>query len=83
MVDEIHRVTTDAARLTESWYRALLDQGLSPEAYVEALGVAVLVISIDRFHHAMGLPPEPLPTPLPGEPTRGCRAGRPPSSSER
>jgi alkylhydroperoxidase family enzyme len=70
MVDEIHRVTTDAARLTESWYRSLLDQGLSPEAYVEALGVAVIVISIDRFHHAMGLPPEPLPTPLPGEPTR-------------
>ena len=40
IVDEVHRVTTDAARLTESWYRSLLDQGLSSEAYVEALGVA-------------------------------------------
>jgi len=70
MVDEVHRVTTDAARLCESWYRSLLDQGLTAEAYVEALGVAVLVISVDRFHHAMGLAPEPLPIPLAGEPTR-------------
>ncbi len=70
IVDAIHRVTTDAARLTESWYRSLLDQGLTAEAYVEVLGVAVLVISVDRFHHAMGLPLEDLPIPRPGEPSR-------------
>jgi alkylhydroperoxidase family enzyme len=70
MLDEIHRITTDAARLSESWVHSLFEQGLSAEAYVEALGVAILVISIDRFHHALGLPLEPLPTPLPGEPTR-------------
>jgi len=70
MVDEIHRVTTDAARLSESWYRSLRDQGLGAEAYVEALGVAVIVISIDQFHHAMGLALEPLPSPQSGEPTR-------------
>jgi len=70
MVDEIHRVTTDAARLTQSWYQSLIDQGLEVEAYVEALGVAVQIISIDGFHRAMGLPLEDLPTPLPGEPTR-------------
>jgi alkylhydroperoxidase family enzyme len=70
MVDQIHRVTTDAARLTESWYRSLLEQGLTADAYVEALGVAVVVISVDRFHHALGLPLEPLPRPTPGEPTR-------------
>jgi alkylhydroperoxidase family enzyme len=70
MVDEIHCVTTDPARLTESWYRSLRDAGLSAEAYIEALGVAVEVISIDRFNHALGVPFEPLPAPLPGEPTR-------------
>ena len=70
LVDEIHRVTTDAARLSEKWYRGLIEQGLAPEEYVEALGVAVIVISIDRFHHAMGLPLEPLPTASAGEPTR-------------
>ncbi|UCE87538.1 MAG: hypothetical protein JSU66_07445, partial [Deltaproteobacteria bacterium] len=70
LLDEIHRVTTDAARLTERWYRSLLEQGLTAEAYVEALGVAVVAISVDRFHHALGLPLEPLPRPAPGEPTR-------------
>jgi hypothetical protein len=70
LVDEVHRVTTDAARLTESWYRSLLDRGLTCEAYVEALGVTVIVISIDQFHHALGLAPEALPTPIAGEPTR-------------
>ncbi|MCP5044289.1 MAG: hypothetical protein GY944_24940 [bacterium] len=70
IVDEIHRVTTDAARLSESWYRSLLDDGLTAEEYVEALGVAVCTISVDSFHHAVGLPLEPLPTPVEGEPTR-------------
>ena len=69
MVDAVHRVTTDAARLTESWLDSLRRAGLSDECYVEALGVAVLVISIDEFHHAMGLPVEPLPEPWPGEPS--------------
>jgi len=70
LVDAVHRVTTDAARLTETWYRGLLEQGISADEYVETLGVAVVVISIDRFHHALGIPLEPLPQPLAGEPTR-------------
>lgn len=70
MVDEIHRVTTDPQRLTRAWLESLLASGLEIEKYVEALGVAVLVISIDEFHHAMGFAPEPLPDPQPGDPTR-------------
>ncbi len=70
LADAVHRLTTDAARLTARWYRSLLAQGLAPETYVEAIGVAVLAISVDRFHHAMGLALEPLPPPQPGEPTR-------------
>jgi hypothetical protein len=70
MVDEIHRVTTDAARLTEKWQNGLVADGLSIEAYVEVLGVAVIAISVDRFHHAMGFALEALPAPIPGEPTR-------------
>lgn len=70
MVDQIHRITTDAARLTQSWHQSLIDEGLEVEAYVEALGVAVQTISIDGFHRAMGFPLEDLPTPLPGDPTR-------------
>jgi hypothetical protein len=70
IVEQIHRITTDAARLSERWYRSLLEDGLTPEAYVEALGVAVVTISIDRFHRALGLALEPLPEPLGGEPSR-------------
>ncbi|MBT37531.1 MAG: hypothetical protein CL938_03155 [Deltaproteobacteria bacterium] len=70
MVDQIHRITTDAARLSEKWYQSLLQQGMSPEEYVEALGVTVCTISVDAFHHAMGLALEPLPTAIAGEPSR-------------
>ena len=69
-VDAVHRLTTDASRLSKSGYEKQLAAGLSPEQYVEAIGVAVQVISVDRFHHALGLPPEPLPQPQPGAPTR-------------
>jgi alkylhydroperoxidase family enzyme len=70
LVEAVHRVTSDAARLSQSWLEGLRAQGLDAEAYVEALGVAVLTLSIDRFHHALGLPLEPLPEPRPGEPSR-------------
>ncbi len=70
MVDEVHRVTTDPARLTRAWRDSLRAEGHSDEAYVEALGVTVLVISIDEVHHAMGFPVEPRPGPAPGEPSR-------------
>lgn len=70
LVEAIHRLTTDPARLGESWLRGLFEQGLAAEEYVEALGVAVQTLSIDRFHRALGLALEPLPEPRPGEPTR-------------
>ena len=70
LLDAIHRITTNAARLGEPWLRGLFEQGLTAEEYVEALGVAVQTLSIDRFHHALGLPPEPLPEPRPGTPSR-------------
>jgi hypothetical protein len=69
LVDQIHRVTTDAGRLTRAWYTSLLSEGLSAEEYVEALGVTVVAISIDEFHHALGMPYEPLPAPLEGKPS--------------
>lgn len=75
LVDAIHRVTTDAQRLTRAWHDRLLADGVADEAWVEALGVATIAISIDAFHHALGLAPEPLPQPLPGETSRTTPAG--------
>lgn len=70
LVDAIHRVTTDASRLTRKWYEGLASQGVTDERYVEALGVSVLAISVDAFHRALGLPLEPLPPAERGDPTR-------------
>lgn len=63
LVDAIHRVTTDASRLTKKWFEALAAQGVTNDRYVEALGVAVLAISLDAFQVALGLALEPLPAP--------------------
>lgn len=69
LVELVHRVTTDPARLTKSWLDGLLADGLDHEQYVEAVGVAIQTISLDTFARGLGLPVRPLPTPRPGAPT--------------
>jgi hypothetical protein len=69
-IDAIHRVVTDATRLTGDWVSGLSGQGVPDTHYVELLSVVVSIRSIDGFHRAMGLLPEPLPEARPGEPTR-------------
>ncbi len=66
--DAVHRIATDPARLSKHWLESLEADGLSDGHYVELLGVLVAAISIDAFHRALGLPLEPLPKPVPGEP---------------
>ncbi len=65
-IDTVHRLVTDASRLSGSWVQKLAAQGLSDGHYVELLGVVVSVISIDSFHRGLGLAPETLPIPEPG-----------------
>jgi hypothetical protein len=69
-VDAVHRLVTDASRLSKGWLEKTLAGGISDAHYVELLGVVVSLQSVDAFHRAMGLPLEPLPHPLAGEPTR-------------
>lgn len=68
-VDAVHRLTTDATRLSKGWLEKANADGLTDAKYVELLGITVCVYSIDRFHQAMGLPLEPLPMALSGEPS--------------
>jgi len=77
-VDAVHRIITDATRLTQSWVEGLAAQGVPDTHYVELLSVVVSVRSIDMFHRAMGLACEPLPS----EPRRDTRPSmkRPPSA---
>lgn len=65
-VDAVHRIVTDASRLSKSWLEKLHADGLGDGHYVELVGVVVAVVSIDAFHHNLGLAPEPLPDPEPG-----------------
>lgn len=70
-VDAVHRIVTDASRLTKSFVQGLATQGVPDAHYVELLSVVVSVRSIDAFHRAMGIGPEPLPAPDPtGAPSR-------------
>ena len=69
-VEAIHRLVTDAGRLTRTWFEKLMSEGLGEAPYVELVGVVVDLTSIDSFHRSLGLAPEPLPSPQPGEPSR-------------
>jgi hypothetical protein len=80
-VDAVHRITTDAGGLTQSFVTASAEQGVSDAAYVELLGVVVTVLSIDRFHQGLGVALEPLPEPEPGEPSRYRPPGAKPSAA--
>ena len=78
VVDTVHRVTTDPARLSRSWLDGVNAAGVTDEQYVELLGVVVAAISIDAFHRALGLPLEPLPAAKPGSPS----GYRPPGAAD-
>jgi alkylhydroperoxidase family enzyme len=69
-IDAVHRIATDPGRLTESWYREILQGGVSDAAYVELVVVIACVVAVDTFARAVGVPTFELPIPEPGEPSR-------------
>lgn len=69
-VELVHRVVSDPGRLTEAWTQSVLAQGLTQGEYIEIVGVIAMVMMIDTFHRALGLPERALPAAQPGEPTR-------------
>jgi hypothetical protein len=78
LVEAVHRVASDPGRLKKSWYEGLLENGLTDAKYVEIVSIVAVVVAVDEFHHALGLALEPLPDPVPGEPSHyrptGARA---------
>ena len=70
VVEAVHRIASDPGRLKKSWYEGLLENGLTDAKYVEIVSIVAVVVAVDEFHHALGLGLEPLPDPLPGEPSR-------------
>lgn len=69
IIDIIHMATTDASRMTEAAINKLSDDGLTDDHYVEALGIAVAVRSIDQTCRGLGVPLHRLPTAVAGEPS--------------
>jgi alkylhydroperoxidase family enzyme len=74
-VELIHRVVCDPGRLSEPWSRSVLARGLSEGEYVEIVGLVAMVMMMDRFAQALGLPERALPAPQGGAPTRYRPAG--------
>jgi hypothetical protein len=75
VLDAVHRISTDPARLKRSWIDGLIDESFNHGHDVEMVSVIVTLISIDTFHHALGLELEPLPAAQPGEPDHYWPAG--------
>ncbi|MFT4825840.1 MAG: hypothetical protein ACJAUG_000069 [Halioglobus sp.] len=69
VVDVVHRVIMDQSRITQTYVNENSAAGLSEEQYIELVGIAVTVFSIDEFNRGMGLDTEPLPEPASGEPS--------------
>lgn len=69
-VEAAHRIASDPGRLTRAWYERTLAGGLSDAQYVELVGVVVTLVNLDALHRALGVALEPLPAPLPGDPSR-------------
>ena len=68
VVEQVHRIVTDPARLTRGWFDALMAAGTRDTEYVEIVGVVATVVAIDTFCRAVGAPLHPLPAPQEGKP---------------
>lgn len=78
----VHKLIGDLPNVTREWFdETITSEGMSDARYIELLGVVVHVWSVDEFHRALSMPLEPLPEPIPGEPTQIRPAGVKPHDS--
>ncbi|MXX32342.1 MAG: hypothetical protein F4Y69_05695 [Chloroflexi bacterium] len=78
----IHKLIGDLPNVTREWYDETISaEGMSDTHYIELLGVVVHIWSVDEFHRALDIELEPLPAPIPGEPTRIRPLGAKPHGS--
>lgn len=75
VIDVVHRLTTDPARLTKTWLEEVTSNDLSTGQYVEIISIVVTTLCIDSFHQALGFDLEPLPAPVDGDPSRLTPSG--------
>jgi alkylhydroperoxidase family enzyme len=81
VVDVIHRVRTDPARLSRAWFDTVIAGGLDVPAYVELIGVVTMLTGVDYFARSLGVAPFPLPEPHSGAPSRSLPASAKPGTA--
>jgi hypothetical protein len=69
MIEVVHRIVTDASRLTKTWFDGVIAQDLKVEEYVEILATLAHCWGIDEFCRVIGVAPNELPEPKTGEPS--------------
>jgi hypothetical protein len=74
-VEAVHRLATDASRITERWVRGIAEGPLGEERYVELVSVVAIIVALDTFDLALGRPLRRLPAAAPGAPARRRPAG--------
>ena len=74
-MEAIHRLATDAGRITEKWVRQLVDGTLGEERYVEIISIVAIITALDTFDRALGRPLRPLPQSAAGQPNQHRPAG--------
>jgi hypothetical protein len=68
LIDAIHRIRTDPARLTRSWFHTV-SAATGPGPYLEMVSVVTSSVIIDTLHQALGQPVPELPPARAGAPT--------------
>ncbi len=69
-IEVIHRLRTDARRVTQKWVAAQIADGLGAERYVELVSLVAIVTALDTFEDALGCARRVLPAPQSGKPTQ-------------
>lgn len=65
----------EPATANEQWIDDEMVPTIGYAAYVEIVGLVSQFIAVDSYHRAMGLPLEPLPDPIAGDPTGDIAEG--------
>jgi hypothetical protein len=81
VVDVVHRVATDPARLSAPWYQSVIDSGVTDAQYVEVVSVVAHTVAIDTMPRGLGVEAPPLPHPEPGAPARPRPEGAKPGGA--
>jgi hypothetical protein len=76
MVVEAARVLgAEPASINKKWIAETIEPAIGYPGYVEIVGLVSQLTAVDTYHRAMGLPLEPLPEPIAGEPTGAVAEG--------